>query len=241
MTETTKKEGNTLIDRMFQAGAHFGFSKSRRHPSVTPFLFGVKQGYDIFDLEKTSVLLNEATQFMKEMGTLGKRVLLVGTKEEVREIIKAEALKADVPYVVNRWVGGTLTNFSEIKKRIEHFASLTKSEEAGEFEKKFTKKERVMIKREMGRLEESFGGIMALERIPDVILVVDPRADATAVTEAHHMHIPVVGVLSSDCNARLINKPVVINDSHRASVVLALTELLHAYEEGRATLSTEKK
>lgn len=232
------KEG--LIERMFAAGAHFGFSKSRRHPSVSPYLYGSKQGFDIFDLEKTSKLLTDACAFLEEAGAAGKRILVVGTKEEVVDMVRHEAGKGELPYVVNRWVGGTLTNFSEIKKRVERFLALQKEKESGELDRKFTKKERVMIGREIERLDHSFGGILGMEHVPHVLVVVDPRHEAIAVEEATQSGIPVVAVMSSDCNVRSVAKPVVVNDAHRASVTLALSELLGAYMKGKAAFVATK-
>ncbi len=229
-TETTK-----LIDRMFKAGAHFGFSKSRRHPSVQPYLFGSKQGFDIFDLEKTSALLTDAANYLNALGKDGKRVLLVGTKEEVVSLIRESVAKTPVPFVVNRWVGGTLTNFSEIKKRVEYLLSLRSQKETGELDRKFTKKERLMLEREMVRLETSFEGILTMPQLPQVLVVVDPRHEAIAVEEARQMGIPVVAIMSSDCNVRQVTKAVVVNDAQRASITLALQELFAAYEAGLAS------
>ncbi len=114
-----------MIDRLFNAGAHFGFSRSRRHPSVAPFLYGTKQGTDIFNLEETAALLADATAYIQTLGAEGKTVLFVGTKEEIAGLVRSTADSLNTPYVVNRWIGGTLTNFPEIKKRIDHLASHT--------------------------------------------------------------------------------------------------------------------
>ncbi len=229
----------TLIDRMFKAGAHFGFSKSRRHPSVIPYLFGTKQGFDIFDLEKTSALLTDASLYLREMGATGKRMLLVGNKEEGVGLIRKMAEEAGIHFVAHRWVGGTLTNFSEIKRRTEYSKTLEADKESGELDRKYTKKERVMLGREMDRLEQNFSGILSMDALPQVLLVVDPRHDAIAVEEARQMGIPVVAIMSSDCNIRAVQKPVVLNDANRASVELALTELIEAYKEGRASVVVE--
>ncbi len=223
-----------LIERMFKAGAHFGFSKSRRHPSVAPYLFGTKQGFDIFDLEKTSALLEDAVAYLKTAGTEGKRLLLVGAKEEIAELVRAEAKRAEVAYVANRWVGGTITNYSQIKKRVEYLLSLRADTLSGELDRKYTKKERLMLGREMERLEHNFEGILASEQLPQVMLVVDPRHEAIAVEEARQAGIPTVAIMSSDCNVRGVTKPVVVNDALRASVALTLSMLLNAYTEGRA-------
>lgn len=223
-----------LIERLFTAGAHFGFGKSRRHPTVSPYLFGNKQGTDIFDLEKTSDLIIAAKEVLKNAGKEGKIVLFVGTKEEVAPLVKAAALKVEMPYVVNRWIGGMLTNFSEIKKRIARLADLTAQGESGELERKYTKKERVMIGRELTKLSFNFGGIKAIERTPHFVVVVDPRHDTIAVSEARELSIPVIGVTSSDGDLARITYPVVANDALRSSVSIVLDELTAAYAEGRA-------
>ncbi len=232
---SVEKSTGTLIERMFKAGAHFGFSKSRRHPSVAPYLFGMKQGFDIFDLEKTSTLLADATEYMRTMGAEGKRVLVVGTKEEIATLVRSEAKRAGVAFAVNRWVGGTITNFTQIKKRIEHLLTLRKDQESGELDRKYTKKERLMLSRDMERLESNFEGILEMEQTPQVLLVVDPRHEAIAVTEARQASIPVVAIMSSDCDVRAVQKPVVLNDAHRQSVALALSELVDAYLDGKAS------
>jgi small subunit ribosomal protein S2 len=235
VTDTQKSADNgSLIKRLFDVGAHFGFSKSRRHPTAMPYLFGSKQGTDIFDLEKTSVLLTDAAEYVRSLGALGKQVLFVGTKEEVRELVKESALAVDMPYVVNRWIGGILTNASEIHKRIGRLAAYRQQKESGELERKYTKKERVVIGREIDKLDFNFGGITAMERAPAALIVVDPRHDVIAVKEANDMNIPVVAIMSSDCNADMVTKPIFVNDAHRASVTLALGELVAAYRAGRA-------
>lgn len=232
---TPTGDAQSLITRLFSAGAHFGFSKSRRHPTAAPYLFGNKQGTDIFDLEKTSALLTDAAEYLKTLGAAGKRAVFVGTKEEVKDLVLARAQSIEQPYVTNRWIGGTLTNFSEITKRISRLTSLRSQQESGELERKYTKKERLMLTREMEGLDFNFGGIAALDRMPDALVVVDPRHDAIAVREAHIMHIPVVAIMSSDCDANFVSKPVFVNDAHRASVELALDELVAGFAAGRAT------
>lgn len=228
-------ENQTLIDRLFTAGAHFGFSKSRRHPSVVPYIFGAKQGTDIFDLEKTAELLEEAKATLKEAGAAGKNVLFVGTKEEASKLVGDTAVATDMPYVTNRWIGGMLTNFTEIKKRIARLEELITQGETGELERKYTKKERVVIKRELEKLQFNFGGVRTLKQTPHMMVVVDPRHDKIAVTEANELGIPVVGVMSSDNDLTKVTTPVVVNDALQSSVKLALGELSAAYLEGRET------
>ncbi len=227
-------ENNTnIIQRLFEAGAHFGFSKSRRHPSVAPFIFSSKNGTDIFDLEKTADQIEEAKKTIAEAGENGKKVLFVGTKEEVQNIIKETAEKVEAPYVVNRWIGGQITNFPEIRKRIERLKELISERESGELERKYTKKERVVIGREIDKLEFNFGGIKDIEKTPDLLVVVDPRHNFIAVQEANDMNIPVIAVMSSDCDATKVQKPIMANDALTSSVSLILSELADAYKEGK--------
>ena len=244
MSSETAKETKTdekLVERLFAAGAHFGFTKSRRHPTVIPYLFGNKQGTDIFDLEKTTKLLDKAKQVLNEAGKAGKMILLVGTKDEIASIVKECAEKLDTPYVTNRWIGGTLTNFSEIKKRLARLNDLSVQGESGELERKYTKKERVLIGRESDKLTFNFGGIKEIEKTPQLIVVVDPRHNSIAVEEANELNIPVIGVTSSDANLRHITYPVLANDSLQSSVRVVLDELSEAYLAGKSEFTPAKK
>lgn len=233
MIMTTETDTKNLVDRLFSVGAHFGFSKSRRHPTVKPYLYGNKQGTDIFDLEKTSKLLTDAASVLREAGTEGKTVLFVATKEESRKITREAAERAEMPFMVNRWIGGTLTNFTEIKKRIDRLIALMTEGESGELERKYTKKERVVIGRELNKLQFNFGGIKDLERVPQMMVVVDPRHDSIAVEEANELNIPIVGIMSSDNDLKKVTHPVVVNDALQASVSFVLDELVGAYLEGK--------
>ena len=226
---------NTLIEQLFKAGSHFGFKKSRRHPSITPYLFASKDGNDIIDLEQSADLITKAAAFLEEAGKNGKTVVFVGTKDEVSAIVKSIALRVSMPYVTNRWIGGMMTNFSEIKKRIARLESLNAEKESGELERKYTKKERVLITREVDKLQFNFGGIATLTRPADVMVVVDPRHDSIAVEEARDLKIPVIALMSSDCDAKLVTYPVIVNDALQASVSVVLGELARAFETGKST------
>lgn len=230
---TETQENNTLIERLFGAGGHFGFSKSRRHPSVKKYLFGNKQGTDIFDLEKTAALISIAQEILENAGKEGKTVLFVSTKEETKRLMKAAAESVEAPYVVNRWIGGMLTNFSEIKKRIARLHELTEEGQSGELERKYTKKERVMLNREAEKLSFNFSGVKNLERPPQLMVVIDPRHDMIAVREAGELNIPVIGIHSSDNDATKITYPVVVNDTLQSSVSLVLNELIGAFKKGK--------
>lgn len=233
---TTASQSN-LIDRLFKAGAHFGFKKSRRHPSVKPYLFGTKQGNDVFDLERSAALLETAKEVMKRLGSEGKVILLVGTKEEAARLVRDRAEKLEVPFVTNRWVGGMLTNWSEVRKRVARLFDLIAMGESGELERKYTKKERVMINRELEKLTYNFGGIRSLEKQPDLMLIVDPRHDKLAVNEAREKNIPTIGIMSSDNDVKSVTYPVIVNDTLTASVTLVLDELIGAYAEGKQSFT----
>jgi small subunit ribosomal protein S2 len=243
MTNTPATDTNTksLIERLFSVGAHFGFTKSRRHPTAAPFIFGNREGTDIIDLEKTSASLEAAKTVVNEAGKAGKTILFVGTKEEIIHVVEAHAVGIEMPYVVNRWVGGMLTNFSEIKKRVQRLADLTTQGETGELERKYTKKERVIIGRELAKLTLNFGGIAKMDRLPSMLVVVDPRHDSIAVLEARELKIPVIGIMSSDSNVRLVDYPIVVNDALQASVALVLSEITHAYAAGKSEYVPMKK
>jgi small subunit ribosomal protein S2 len=222
-----------LIERLFAAGAHFGFKKSRRHPTVTPYLFTSKDGNDIFDLEQSARLIETAAAILTEAGKNGKTVLLVGTKDEVSRIVKETAESIGMPFVTNRWIGGMLTNFSEIKKRILRLESLSNERESGELDRKYTKKERVLINREIDKLNFNFAGIKSVTRTPDFMVVVDPRHDTIAVQEALDMRVPIIALMSSDCDAARITYPVFVNDALQSSVQVVLRELSTAFAEGK--------
>ncbi len=219
---------NPRIENMFKAGAHFGFSKTRRHPTVAPYIFGVKNKVEIFDLEKTEVLLEKAKAFVEALAKEGKTILFVGGKSEARNSIKSGALSINMPYVDGRWIGGTLTNFMQIRKRVEKMERLTSEREKGELAK-YTKKERLLIDREIANLERFFSGIISMKDLPKAIFIVDPKKEKSAVKEAQDMGIPVIALAGSDCNIKGLDFPVVGNDSSQTSVQFFVYEIAKAY------------
>lgn len=234
MQATTQKTTDSeAIERMFRAGAHFGFSKSRRHPTASPFIFGVKQRVEIFDLEKTALSLETAKEFVRSLAREGRTILLIGGKPESRAAIKSAGERIGMPYVASRFIGGTLTNASEIKKRIGRLEELRAAKESGELSK-YTKKERLMIDREIARLEASFGGIIPLkDGMPGAIFIVDTRREHIAVKEAKALKIPTIGLSNSDCNFADVTFPIPGNDAAIESVTLFVNEIADAYQEGR--------
>lgn len=220
------------IDRMFAVGAHYGYSRSRRHPSVKPYIYGMKNWVEIIDLEKTNDLLKNAVEFVKKLGKDGKKILFIGSKDESKSAIKEGADSIGMPYVIGRWIGGTITNFSEIKKRISKMEDLSSKKDKGELAKKYTKKEQVILDREIKNLKENFEGLASLTEIPSALFVVDTKKEDTAVREALQKRIPIIGLLNSDTNLTNIDYPIVANDAARASIKFFVDEIVKAYKEG---------
>lgn len=222
----------TKIEEMFKAGAHFGYVRSRRHPTTTPYIFGVKNRIEIFDLEKTQPLLEKAEAFIKQLGSEGKTILFVGGKSEAKEAVRRGALSLDMPYVAGRWIGGTLSNFESIRKRVTKYLDLTDKREKGELSK-YTKKERLLIDREIVRLETLFSGLIPLTKLPDVVFVIDSKKEHIAVAEAHKSKIPVIALCGSDCNLKEVTHPIVGNDASVSSVQYFVDRVVSAYKEGK--------
>ncbi len=231
MTEGKTHTDPATIEAMFKAGAHFGYSRARRHASVKAHLYGAKNGVDIINLEETALMLDAARARMMELGKLGKPVIFVGTKKEVRDTVEAVAKSLNLPYVAERWVGGILTNWSEIKKRTARLKELSEKFAKGELEK-YTKKERLLFERELGTLQAEFGGIAALEGAPAALVVVDPREEHIAIAEAKKTKLETIAILNSDCNKNEITYPILANDSAIQSVKYFLEALGQAYEAG---------
>lgn len=229
MSEITIDE---KIKKMFEAGAHIGYSKTRRHPSTVPYIFTTKNSGDIIDLEKTAELLEKAKETIKGLATGGKQILFVGTKPEARKITRGVAEKLGMPYIDQRWIGGTLTNFTEIRKRINLLMDLQYKREHNELVFK-TKKERLMIEREIITLEKMFGGLTGLKSMPDMVCIVDSGAEPIAVDEANRMSVPVMAISSTDCNIDRVTFPIVANDGATASIQFFMDELASAYESGK--------
>ncbi len=223
------QENETIIDKLFAVGAHFGYAPSRRHPSVAPYLYGVKGNTEIFDLERTAACLDEALQFIKSLATARKTILFVGGKAEAREALARAAARLDQPFVASRWIGGTLTNFSEIKKRVNRLLELTDLREKGELAK-FTKHERLLIDREIVDLDHMFGGLRNMQKLPDALFVVDPKLEHGSVEEARQLGIPVIALLNSDCNKTLVTYPIPANDASLQSIAWVLGEVAKTYE-----------
>lgn len=225
---------NGLVEALFKVGAHFGYARSRRHATMKNLVYGTKNKVDILDLTQTSQLLESVLAYVKALGTQGRTLLFVSGKPEMAALIRETAASINMPFVAGRWLGGTLSNFTEIKKRMNRMKELLEERESGASQAKYTKKERLMIDREIARLEENFSGLIAMDRLPDAVVVVDSRREENAVREAKGLGISVIGIMNSDCDLSLVSHPIVGNDSSRESVQYFLSEITKAYEEGRA-------
>lgn len=242
MKVTTEKDTHNkspLVEAMFKVGAHYGFIKSRRHPTTKPFIFGVKNRVEIFDLEKTSAQLEAAIEFVKKMAAAGKQVVFIGSKSEARQAVKEAAERIAQPYVAGRWIGGTFTNFEVIRKRVEKLLDLTSKKEKNELAK-YTKKERLMIDRDIEKLNDLFGGITSMNHLPGAIFIVDPKKEHIAVAEAIHRNIPIVALAGSDCDVSNIAYPVVANDASIDSVAFISDKISAAYAEGKKLAAAAK-
>ncbi len=220
------------METLFEAGAHFGYSRTRRHPSASPFLFGTKDQCDIFDLTQTQARLDAACAFVASLAQRGAQVLFVGGKNESQAILKQAAARAGLPYSAGRWIGGTLTNFKNIRKRISRLEKLMAERESGELEK-YTKRERLLIDREIVELEGRFGGLTSMADLPAALFIVDTRHEVTAVAEANQLGIPIVGLSSSDCDFARVQHPIPANDTSVRSVKLVVDAVAKAYMEGK--------
>lgn len=228
----TKNTNKKSLETMFAVGAHFGLGRSRRHPTTTPFIFGTKNSTDIFDLEKTADTLESAKAAVSALAKEGKVILFVGGKKESSTAVKNAALSINMPYVDGRWIGGTLSNFGQIRKRIDRFEKLVSDREKGELSK-YTKRERMLIDKEIASLEKMFYGIVSLKKTPDALFVIDPRREKIAVKEADGMNVPVIALAGSDCDIREVKYPIVGNDSSKASISFFLDEIVAAYRSGK--------
>jgi small subunit ribosomal protein S2 len=225
---------NNKIEEMFAVGAHYGFGKSRRHPSALKFIFGAKNAMEVYDLEKTAEALEEAKAFVASVGSQGKGILFVGGKQVAQEVIRAVAEELEQPYVAGRWIGGTLTNTDQIQSRVERLKKLRDEKEKKQLDK-YTKKERLLIDREIDKLEEQFGGLIQMNKRPAVLFVVDPKQEDISVKEAKILGIPIVALAGSDNNIEIIDYPIPANDANIKSITYFVKEIANAFKEGKAS------
>lgn len=218
---------------MLQAGVHFGHKVSRWHPKMKPFIFTQRNQIHIIDLEATKAQLEKVLPEVKKMAADGKKILFVSTKPQAREIVKAAAKECGMPYLTDRWIGGMLTNFFEIKKLIRKYMSLVEQKEKGELGK-YTKKEQLEIERQIEKMEKYLGGLTTLTRMPDALFVPAVQREKTAITEANRMSIPVVGICDANANPGKVAHVIPANDDAVKSIELMVSVVSGAIKEGAA-------
>jgi len=238
--KTKKVDFDINPEEMMKAGLHFGHRTSRCHPKMQPFLYGVRDSVHIIGLEKTAEKLKEALKFIQELISENKTLLFVGTKIQVKDLVKNIAKDLNQPYVVERWLGGTFTNFETIKKRIEYFKELERKKAEGELEK-YTKKERAKIDQEIRELEIKFGGMRNLTQLPNAIFVLDMRKDALAVKEARQKDIKVIGVADTNTDPTLADYPIPANDDAILSVKYILEKVKEVILKAQQETGNKKK
>ena len=220
------------MKQLLEAGVHFGHQTRRWDPKMAEYIFQARNGIHIIDLQKTSKKLDEAYAFLKEQAEEGKTVLFVGTKKQAQECVKEAAEKSGMYFVNQRWLGGMLTNFDTIKRRIDRLNQLSKMEEDGTFEV-LPKKEVILLKKEMEKLEKNLGGIRTMENIPDVLFIVDPKKERNAILEARKLNIPIIGLVDTNCNPEDVDYAIPGNDDAIRAVKLITDVMANAVIEGR--------
>lgn len=221
-------DNKTLIQELIDRGAHFGFSKSRRHPSMKSFIFTTKNKTDIFNLERTAERLTTVLGLVSEVAKNKKQILFVGTKPEAKIVTREAADSTGNPFVTDRWIGGTLTNWNEIQKRATRLETLRKEKENGELNK-YTKKERLGLERLMAKLDRYFGGITIMKERPALMVVIDPKKEHIAISEAKQLGIPVVTIANSDCDISDLSLAIPGNDASKASIEYFLKKIAAEY------------
>ena len=220
------------MKQLLEAGVHFGHQTRRWDPRMAEYIFQARNGIHIIDLQKTSKKLDEAYAFIKEQAEEGKTILFVGTKKQAQDCVKEAAEKSGMFYVNERWLGGTLTNFKTIRKRIERLKELETMQEDGTFEV-LPKKEVILLKKEMEKLEKNLGGIKEMETIPDVLFIVDPKKEHIAIQEARKLGLPIVGLVDTNCDPNDVDYVIPGNDDAIRAVKLVTDVLANAVIEGK--------
>ncbi len=228
----------TLLE-MLKAGVHFGHQKSRWHPKMEQYIFGVRNGVHIIDLEKTQVQLEKSLDYVRNLASKGQIILFVGTKRQAREITKAAAISCEMPYLVERWIGGLLTNFEEVKRRLKKYHTLQDQFATGEIEK-YTKKEQVTMKKQLEKMDKYLMGLTKLEKMPDALYIADMRTEKTALAEAERTEVPTVAVSDTNVNPEKVNYAIPANDDAVNSIKIIADLVAEAVNEGRKEFEKKK-
>ena len=220
------------LQQLLEAGVHFGHQVRRGHPRMKPYIYGAREGVHIIDLEKSDKTLKEACEFVHNLGQTGKVLLFVGTKKQARPIIEEAAKRLNAPYLIQRWIGGFLTNFDQIQKNVKTLKDYKAKKEKGELSQ-YTKKEQLLIDRKVAKLEKDLGGVVDMPVLPDALFVVDAASDEIAVREANRAGVKVVAIADSNCDPTKIDYPIAGNDDAIKSIKILVEAVASAYEEGK--------
>jgi len=219
------------LEEMFRAGVHFGYSRSRRHPKMKPYIFGMRNNVEVLDLPKVSEKLAEAEDFLKKLASEKGALLIIGSKPPAAPLVEKAGQELGVPFSARRWPGGMLTNFGVVRKRLDYLEDLKAKKASGELAK-YTKKEQLVFNEEISRLEQKFAGLVSLKKVPDALLIVDPCEEKTAVREAKRLKLKTVGIVNIDCDPESVSYAVPANDSAHSSIEYVLGRLVRAYKSG---------
>jgi len=224
---------------MLKAGVHFGHQKSRWHPKMEKYIFGARNSVHIIDLEKTLAELEKALQYVKNLSAEGKVILFVGTKRQAREHVKAAAETCGAPYLVERWIGGLLTNFDEVRRRLRKYHTMQNEVASGEVEK-YTKKEQTKIKKDLEKMDRYLRGLSGLEKIPDAIYLSDLRVEKTAAAEAERKGVPMVAICDTNVNPTKVDYPIPANDDAVNAIKMMANLVAAAVTEGKKEFEMRK-
>jgi len=225
---------------LLEAGVHFGHKTSRWHPKMEQYIFTTKSDIHIFDLEKTLNKLAEALNFMKSVTAKGGMIVFVGTKPVTKKFIKETAQILNMPYATERWLGGTLTNFKTITKRLQYYRELTEQKAAGGWEK-YIKKERVQLQKKLTKLEKQLEGIKSLARMPDALFAADVKADNLAVREAKKMRIPVIAICDTNADPSVIDYVIPANDDASSSLKILMETIVNNLKDIKPVAAIAEK
>jgi len=239
MSERDERMTTSLVRQLLEAGVHFGHQTKRWNPKMKPFIFGSRSGIYIIDLEKTEQRLQAACGFLEDLVAKGQQVLYVGTKKQAKAILEREAKRAGMPYVVNRWLGGTLTNFLTMKANIDRLRELRQQKASGFFER-VSKKDAKRLSRQLEDLEEHFSGLAELDRLPGCLYVVDIKREEIAVREANRLRLPMVAICDTNADPALITYPIPGNDDALRSIDLLTSLITERVIAGRRRFEVER-
>src|SRR6201993_4107491 len=225
--------GEISMKQLLEAGVHFGHQTSRWNPKMKPYIFGARNGIHIIDLQQTVSMFKDLETVVRNLAASGGHILFVGTKKQAQEAVKEEAERCGMFHVHNRWLGGTLTNFSTIRQSIERLRKLEEMENDPKIVDALTKKEMLGLRREKEKLEQALGGIKTMRKLPDAIFVVDPKQEEIAVKEARKLGIPVIAVIDTNCDPDMVDYKVPGNDDAIRAIRLFCSAIADAVIEGR--------